>query len=51
MGYVAQTLEAGLSFKEKAIKHSIGPHIHSIVIKLIVQVGLIKFCVKISYVA
>ena len=34
--------EAGLSSKEKAIKHSRGSNIHSIVIKLGINVGHIK---------
>ena len=42
MGYVAQIVEAGLFSKEKTIKHSRGRNIHSIFIKLCIQVGLIK---------
>ena len=36
--------------EEKAIKHSRGRNIHLIVSKFGIQVGFIKFCVKISYV-
>ena len=52
MGYVAQILKAGLSSKEKAIKHSRGRNINFIVSKLCIQVGSIKICffVKINYV-
>ena len=42
MGYVAQIVEAGLSSKEKAIKHSRGSNIHLNVSKLCIQVGFIK---------
>ena len=39
---MAQIVEAGLSSKEKAIKHSRGRNIHPIVTKLGINVCLIK---------
>ena len=42
VGYVASIEEAGLSFKEKAIKHSRDRNIHPIIIKLYIHVCLIK---------
>ena len=47
MCYVALIEEAGLSSKEKLIKHSRGRNIHSIITKLGKFVGLIKS--QISY--
>ena len=40
MGYLALIEEAGLSSKEKSIKHSRGSNIQHIVTKLCIQVGL-----------
>ena len=42
MDYVVQIVEAGLSFKEKAIKHSKGRNIHLIISKHCIQVDLFK---------
>ena len=42
MGYMALIEEAGLSSKEKFIKHSGGRNIYSIVTKLNANVSLIK---------
>ena len=40
MGHVTPIEEAGLSSKEKAIKHSLGRNIHPINIKLGIHIGL-----------